>query len=484
MIWKIKKTNHKHKEGMMKALFICMMAVFWSFTNQVDAFYDNSHANTAEDTIIYMQTQGSNQQRWIIDYLKAKSGGRNFGQGEEDLGVKKKLNNDFDKMRTVSGLIGLFRAGAIVPDYFQDFWWDDFIGTDWHFSNPVGYQNNYTSYSHFMNLLRKNDNGINVIANVYNDFDGYSYNGSFGANTGVGYDSSVAVLMNNAKLAIDLQKCVDKGKCDEYYSMIPNANPAFDYKQNGSITPLGKPDSNGFGADDGSNYNCYSDTQGNHCPDKGEKVEGWWQIPNVHPGDGDGFWDFTYNKDWVIMEPLDNAATFYYNEWFLEGGKSRNNTLDVQSIKNRYYSLTSSDINFLSGVLHYAGDANVQVHIWNTLGYNHAAYEEWIEGKNRDDGYGKRVVNGNDPNKNFESHSIIQAYINGRANTYNDRLDVILTENALLTYLARENRSESDILFNEDNSNRKNAAVYAVNQAIASLAIVVEKGVMDLRKYR
>jgi hypothetical protein len=474
--------NNLKKTGQWRT--IIGIILFWiCLPLVVHAFYDNSHMNTSEDAIVFMETRGSIQQRWCIDYLKSKTGGRH--QGEIFSSEKSGDSEEFNKIRQEPGLIGNARAGAIVADYFQDFWWDDTTEHNWHFDLAGAsrfYQNNYTSYSHFMNLIRTNYEGKKVIANNFNDYDGYSYNGSYGFDSGLGYDITVATLMNNSMLTIDLANCTE---CDSKYTLAPGGNPATDYKQNGSITPVGSPGKDGFkvGNQDGTNYNCFSDTFGNNCPDIGSKFDGIYQIPNTTPGD---YSYFTSDEDWVIMEPLDNAATFYYNEWFLEGGRTKNSQKDTSSITGRYYSLLSQDINFLTAAIHYAGDANVQIHIWNTLGFNHAAYEEWIEGiENESYGYGDRILGGTDPNRNFEDYDLVEAYIRGRANDYStDRLDIILTENAFLTYLARENRDNCDIMLNEDNATRKNTATYAVNQAISTIAIMYEKAVLELRKYR
>ncbi|KPA12564.1 conserved hypothetical protein, secreted [Candidatus Magnetomorum sp. HK-1] len=473
--------SKKRKQWYFPVISLMLTCIFLPVMGY--AFYDNSHMNSSEDAIVFMETRGTIQQRWCIDYLKTKTGGRKTGSPFSD--QKSGDSDEFNQIRQEEGLIGNARAGAIVPDYFQDFWWYDTTEHNWHFDLAGAskfYQNNYTSYSHFMNLIQTNYEGKKVVANNFNDYDGYSYNGSYGFDSGLGYDITVATLMNNSMLTIDLPNCTE---CAEKYSMVPNGNPASDYRQNGSITPVGSPGKGGFkiGNQDGTNYNCFSDTFGNNCPDIGSKSDGIYQLPNTTPGD---YSYFTSDEDWVIMEPLDNAATFYYNEWFLEGGASRNSQKDSSAIDGRYYSLSSQDVNYLTAAIHYAGDANVQIHIWNTLGFNHAAYEEWIEGLKDDSyGYGKRTLGASDPKRNFEDFNLVEAYIRGRANDYStDRLDVLLTENSFLTYLARENRDNSDIMLNEDNTTRKTAAIYAVNQAITTIAMMYEKAVLELRKYR
>jgi hypothetical protein len=67
-------------------------------------------------------------------------------------------------------------------------------------------------------------------------------------------------------------------------------DPTRDYMQNGSTTPRGNPSGDKrLGADDGTNYNCLSDTTiiGN-CPDLGVKLDDTYQVPNVIPGGAEG----------------------------------------------------------------------------------------------------------------------------------------------------------------------------------------------------
>jgi hypothetical protein len=423
------------------------------------AFSDKAHKNTAEDAIVYMETTGTNQQRWAADYLKAKAGGRTTGGTGLD-----PHNGD----GTQYGLIGIIRAGAVAPDYFQDIWWDDSTTWGW---NAVGI--NFTSWTHFINLLITNEDGNTLKYNNYNNFDGYSWNGSY-AFPNSGIDWTVASYMNNAWMTIDLANCSD---CSDKYTLAPNGNPAVDYRQNGSTNPLGSPHgSKAVGSDDGTNYNCYSDCSWpQDCPDRGDTLGGLYQIPNTYPGDDD---NFTSNQDWVIFEPLDNAATFYYNEFFLEGGASRNNHLDTASVAGRYYSINSAGINWLTLVMHYAGDSNIMHHVWNTSGYNHSDNETWIEGK-----YGNRSLGGGDTNTNYENYAMVGSMLRSRSNRGGGAIDRVLTENAFLTYLLRY-RAGYDVLTNTDDTTRKNAATQGVNQAIASIIILYEKGVMDLRNYR
>ena len=422
------------------------------------AFYGETHQNTAEDAVLYMELHGSNQQRWAADYLKAKSGGRVTGGAGFD-------PNNGDG--TQYGFVNVARAGATAPDYSQDVWWDDFTTWGW---NSFGI--NFTSWTHFINLLKTNNDGKTIKNDNYNDFDGYAYNGSYGFPS-VGIDYTVASWMNNAKMTIDLPGCTS---CSDKFSFVPGGNPAVDYRQNGSAIPLGNPGgSKRLGADDGTNYNCFSDSSMNDCPDRGLKIGGLYQIPNVYPGTSAYF---SGDEDWAIFEPMDNAATFYYNEWFLEGGASRNSQLDPASVAGRYYSLGSADVAYLALVMHYAGDAAVMQHVWNTSGFNHTDYESWIN-----DRYGARVTGGGDPNKNFENFATVTAMIRSRSNRETGALDHIITEGSFLTYLLGH-RSAYDVLSNTDATTRGNAAREAVNGAIASIVILYEKGVMDLRRYR
>ncbi|MCP4135456.1 MAG: hypothetical protein GY754_31095 [bacterium] len=447
-------------------VLVCTLCLF---SANLYAFWDNAHKNSAEDAISYMETEGSNQQRWVVDYLKAKTGGRDSG------GTGLNPNNGDG---TQYGLIGIARAGAVAPDYCQDLFWDDTTSWGWDVSIPGYGSTNFSSFTHFMNLLKTNDDGKTLKTNVYNDYDGWSYNGSFGC-PGMGIDYAIASYMNNAWMTIDLANCSD---CSGKYSFIPDGNPAVDYKQNGSTTVLGSAHSSKkVGSDDKTNYNCFSDcVTPNNCPDTGSKISGN-SVPQIPNTGTESFWSGDWsksNQDWVIFEPLDNAATFYYNEWFLEGGTSRSSSLDTGAVSGRYYSASSSDINYLTLVMHYAGDANTQHHIWVTSGYNHSDYEEWI-----DNAYGGRTLGGDNSGKNLEDYSTIKGYINSRSNQVDAGLDDIITENGFLTYLSRY-RSGYDTLSNTDGTTRKNTATYAVNHAIATIVMLYEKGVLDLRENR
>lgn len=445
------------------AAAIIILLVLFAFSRGGSAFWDIAHKNTAVDAIAYMETSGTNQQRWAADYLKARAGGRSSGDPS--------INpNNGDGVQ--SGLIGMVRAGSVLPDYLQDLWWEDTTTWNWCFE-IAGYQINFSSWTHFMNLLQTNAGGTGLVVNNYNDFDGYSYNGAYGYADGVSIDWAVSVYMNNAWMTVDLPNCTE---CGGSYTAVPGANPALDYRQNGSTTPVGNPGNGGYrsGVDGRTNYNCYSDTQPvNNCPDTANEVNGMYQVPNTGSADNCFFCgdSYTSDQDWVIFEPLDNAAVFYYDEWFLEGGDStagsNRYSLQAGAVTGRYYSIPSYHLNYLTTVMHYAADANALVHIWNTSGYNHSDYEEWI-----DNNY-----------SGLKDDAKVSSCINSRFNRWEQRVDHVLTENAFITYHARS-LSGRDIMNNTDDATRRNCATDAVNQAVASIVILFEKGVMDLRKYR
>lgn len=462
-----------------KATLLSIVLILIGF-NSALAFWDHAHMNTAEDAIVFMETKGSNQQRWAADYIKAKSGGRYTGQPAAQLYRGNSASGFGDlAFGGQPGAIGKVRSGATLPDFTQDMWWDDTTVFNWKAPAPVSA--NYTSYTHFMDLLLVNDNGDQLITNNYNDYSGLGYNHTFGfPSTGIDY--TIAVFMNDAWATVDLPGCID---CTDKLTLIPNGNSVQDYKQNGSRTPLGVGVGNKKVPSDNhtnfaTNYNCYADlsTTGN-CPDRGVVIGSEYQIPNTEGNEGN---QFTGDQDWVIFEPTDNAATFYYNEWWLEGGAtsygSNRYTLQSANAANRYYSITHSAIDYMCYVGHFAGDTGVQVHIWVTTGYNHSGYEEWI-----DDNYGSRVLGGSDTSKNFEDYDLIKAHIRSRANGIDQRIDTIITENGFNTFFVRF-RSGYDIMTNTDAATRKRTATYAVNTAIGMLAMIYEKAVIDLRNYR
>jgi len=448
--------------------------LFILLSSSIYSFWDYAHMNSAEDAVVYMETQGTTQQRWVADYFKAKLGGRTTGTSGVD--ADGEFGDTEHLWNAQFGFIGNARGGAVVPDYNRDFWWDDTTAHNWK-DGILGM--NFTAYSHFMNLLLQSDEGANLITNTYNNFDGYSYNQSYGFEETFGNDAVVAMFMNNAVLTIDLPNCTN---CDGTYTYVPNGNPVVDYKQNGSKTKIGNPHgSRKLGSDGKTNYNCYSDSVIGNCPDVGDDSSGTYQIPNKRASD---FWEgdnLVSDQDWAIMEPADNAATFYYYEAFLEGLQGRDATFTHAGTFNSslatgaYYSILESQIQYIFLVAHYAGDMNAQVHIWSTLGFNHSDYEEHIDNQ-----YGHRTL-GASGGKNWESYNKVTAYLSSRANHYKETIEFILTENAFHTYLSRF-RSGYNILSNSSDYTR--VGTYGVNQAITSIVLIYEKGIMDLRKYR
>ena len=442
-----------------------------------------------EDAFLFMESRGSIQMRWVADYLKAKAGGRYSGA----CAILQSL--DPKDTEANCGAIGMVRAGGVSPDYHIDNFWDTDIGFNWNVETYGFFRNNFSSMQHFINLTTQNEDGYRVVTNVYNDYDGYGYNAAYGGLQFWSLDNAMSIGLNNSRMTIDLPNCTHS-VCAEKWSPYPNANPAIDYKQNGSTTPVGSPsgDSKKLAASDGSNYNCYSDLAllGN-CPDEGTKVNGdEYQIPNTAPGAGDTLYG---DQDWVIYEPGDNAATFYYVELFLEGGSARNGQLDTSAVVGRYYTLAGGEIYYLGIPNHWSGDNGQQSHIWSTLGFNHGPYEGWVEeryGLNRPRSKGKCGVP--DPNTNFECFKHVEGYLAYRQNRYNldleqdgqveiGRIDYILMEQAFLTYYVRL-RAGYDTLTNTSDATRKNAATYGINTVISTIALELEKGVMDLRRCR
>jgi len=101
--------------------------------------------------MLYMEFQGTNQMRWVADYMKAKAGGRysgtcvniNYTAAEMSYG-----NN------TQCGALSIERVGGVKPDYFWDAFWDDLLFFNWHVEDFGIYSNNFTSWFHFVNLLK------------------------------------------------------------------------------------------------------------------------------------------------------------------------------------------------------------------------------------------------------------------------------------------------------------------------------------------
>ena len=459
----------------------------------IGAFSHLTHKNIPEDAFLFMESRGSIQMRWVTDYLKAKAGGRYSGACAtlQSLDPKDTEAN--------CGAIGMVRAGGVSPDYHIDNFWDFFLGFDWKVETYGFFRNNFTSMQHFINLTTQNSEGYRVVTDVYNDYDGYGYNAAYGSFKLATLDTLMALGLNSAQMTIDLPNCTHS-KCAEKWSPYPNANTPIDYRQNGSKTPVGTPssDSKKLATSDGSNYNCYSDTFSPwplelNCPDEGTKVNGdEYQIPNTIPGGGDRL---TGDQDWIIYEPGDNAATFYYVELFLEGGSARNGQLDTSAIVGRYYTLAGGEIYYLGIPNHWSGDNGQQTHIWSSLGFNHGDYESWVEeryGLDRPRSKGECGVP--DPNTNFECFDQAESYLAYRQNRYNlDReqdgqveigyVDYILMEQAFLTYYVRF-RAGYDTLTDTSDATRKRAATYAINTVIGTIALELEKGVMDLRRCR
>ncbi|GAB4426666.1 MAG: hypothetical protein OHK0011_08280 [Turneriella sp.] len=445
-------------------------------TGQLAAYTFHVHQNMPEDSVLYMEFQGTNQQRWAADYLKAKAGGRYTGScvilGGEAAGKPENIQ---------CGAIGINRVGGDKPDYVQDVFVDHpILPFNW---NAVGV--NVTSYTHFINLKTGDASGNRHITNNHNMIDGYSYNTTYGFEEFGSLDSLIALGLNASQFSIDPVNCTHSA-CTEYLPVATgvNENPTVDYMQNGSTTPLGiARGAKRLGSDDGTNYNCLSDTAviGN-CPDEGAKLDDTFQVPNVQPGGGgdiDSF--FVSNEDWVIWEPSYNAATFYYNEGWLEGFASRNHSLQTAPIVNRYYNISGDQILYYTLTHHYTGDIVQMTHVWVSTGYNHTDIEGWA-----DDKYGKRLVGGSDPDKNMENYLNTQAYMNTRQNRYNipvGNVHKLIIEQAFYTYLIRF-RSGYDKMTTSNQGVWRNVVTWAMQNGHAAMALVNEKAVMDLRKCR
>lgn len=447
------------------------------FVHPAAAFTTNVHQNMPEESFLYMEFQGTNQMRWVTDYMKAKAGGRytgtcvniNYTPAEMSYG-----NN------TQCGANSIERVGGVKPDYFWDAFWDDLLFFNWHVEDFGIYSNNFTSWYHFVNLLKTNEDGNKLVTNNYNKYDGYGYNQTYGF-PNVGIDYLLAVFMNNAQMSVNLPNCTDS-KCVEWQgiSSVYRANPAVDYKQNGSSTPV----SGGSGGkateqSDGTNYNCFSDlTLFGNCPDRGTEYDGSYQYANASPGAG-SIW--SGDEDWVIYEPATNAATFYYNEMWLEGLASKNHSLQTGPIVGRYYNISGGELLYFTVVQHWAGDMTQQAHIWSTIGYNHGDYESFADEK-----YGARQVGGTDSDKNYEDYVESQAYANTWQNRYSvpvGNIDHLLMEQVFRTYHNRF-RSGYDFMSTSDKGVWRTAAIWAVRNSTAEMAIISEKAVLDLRKCR
>lgn len=438
------------------------------------------HQNIPEDSVLYMEFQGTNQQRWAADYVKAKAGGRYSGSCVN-------INYTPDKMsrgdNTQCGAIGIHRVGGDKIDFLHDTFLDHPLFYGWE--DPI-LGNNLTSYTHFINLKQTTANGDPLITNNYNTIDGYSYNTTYGFQEFGSMDSLIAFALGAATVTINVGGCTDS-KCGEWLSAAAgmNTNPIVDYMQNGSITPLGSPHgSKQLGLDDGTNYNCLSDTAVvAPCPDKGSQYGGTYQVPNTNPGGASGnvLSFFESNEDWIIWEPSYNAATFYYNECWLEGLNSRNHSLETGPIVGRYYNVTGDQVLYYTLTHHYTGDVTQMTHVWVSTGYNHTD----IEGFNEDH-YGKRQIGGSNPAQNYENYVNSQAYSNSRQNRYNvpvGNIPKLILEQTFLTYHIRF-RSGYDKMTTSNQGVWENFIRYSMQNGIASMALINEKAVMDLRKCR
>lgn len=453
------------------------LILLFAAATSLPAFTVNVHQNMPEDGLLYMEFQGTNQMRWAADYMKAKAGGRYSGTCVN-------INYTPEEMHygnnTQCGAHGIERVGGVKPDYFWDAFWDDLLFFNWHVTDFGIYSNNFSSWFHFVNLLKTNDDGNQLITNNYNSYDGYAYNQTYGF-PNVGIDYLLAVFMNNAQMSVNLPNCTDSN-CAVWQgiSTVYKANPATDYRQNGSTTPV----SNGSSSKateqaNGTNYNCFSDlTLLGNCPDMGTEYDGTMQFPNQVPGGGH---IFSGDEDWVIYEPATNASTFYYNEMWLEGLASKNNSLQTGPISGRYYSVTGAEFLYFTVVQHWAGDMTQQAHIWSTIGYNHGDYESYADEK-----YGVRQIGGSDSDKNYENYVESQAYANSWQNRYNTavgNIDRLLMEQVFRTYHNRL-RSGYDFMTTSNKSVWTTAAVWAVRNSTAEMALITEKAIMDLRKCR
>ena len=137
-----------------RGLHLLALALFMVSAGNIAAFTHEVHKNIPEEGFLYMEFQGTNQMRWAADYLKAKAGGRysgtcvniNYTPSEMSLG---------DNVQC--GAIGIERVGGVKPDYFWDAFWDDLLIFNWHVEDFGLYSNNFTSWFHFVNLLKTNE---------------------------------------------------------------------------------------------------------------------------------------------------------------------------------------------------------------------------------------------------------------------------------------------------------------------------------------
>lgn len=445
------------------------------------AFGDATHKNLPEEAIIYMEFSGTNQQRWAADYLKAKAGGRYTGTCVNINYHAGQLGDD----NTQCGAHGMLRVGGVKPDYFRDSFWNILSGFGWgppQVSLLSG--QNFSAWYHFVNMMERNKSGNRVVTGNYNIFDGYAPNALY-SDFELGFDWLITTGMNNAQMSVDLPGCTDSA-CTEKSSVATgiDTNPATDYRQNGSTTPVsGGSGSQKLESQDGTNYNCFSDTAIiGACPDLGTEQGGWYQYPNISPGAAgyDIVSLFSGNEDWVIYEPAYNAATFYYNELWLEGFASRNTSLQTGPIQGRYYTVAGPELLYFAVVNHYTADMTQITHVWPTQSYNHLDYESYVS-----DEYGKRLVGGAAAN-NWENYDDARAYANTRQNRYASAVGGIhrlVLEQAFYTYHIRL-RGGYDKMTTSSHTVWKNAGSWAVNNSVAAISLTNEKAVLDLRKCR
>ncbi|MBV6492606.1 MAG: hypothetical protein LDLANPLL_00601 [Turneriella sp.] len=465
-------------KALFSRLIALLVGIFTISTTPLFAYAFHVHQNLPEDAFLFMEFQGTNQMRWAANYLVAKAEGRYTG-----LCVALGGSASGDSLNIQCGAIGMNRVGADKMDYVQDVFIEHpILPFSW---NAVG--QNVTSYTHFINLKKYNAAGNNLEISNYNTFDGYGYNGTYGYGETFGLDSLLAFGLNASSFSIDPVGCTHSA-CAEYLglSFALKENPAVDYMQNNSTTVLGNPStSKRLGNDPLSNYNCLSDTiLIGPCNDEGIKVDGIYQIPNVKrmtdlleiAGSV-----FVGDQDWITWEPGYNAGTFYFNEAWLEGLQSRNHSLQTGVVVNRYYTVSGDQVLYYTPNHHYLGDFAQMTHVWVSTGYNHTDIEGWAE-----DQYGKRKVGEAVGGQNYEDYTNTQAYANSRQNRYNLPIGdayKILFEQAFLTYHIRY-RAGYDKMTTNNHAVWDRLFTWASQNVHASMALLNEKAVMDLRRCR
>ena len=481
--------------GVLKTLLILLVTSF-----ELYSYAHHGHENMSEDALGYMESKGSIQQRWVVDYLKAKIGGRYSSNAECGLipyhsqNTPREAKGGIEDQRQC-GVYGIFRVGNTLPDYFRDFFWTGslLVSFDWNIPSFSILSNNLSSGQHFINLLTKNDNGDPLTTNIYNDYDGFSVKNAYG-NGIFGNDYLIwGLTVAKAQLVIDLPECKrlalegveEYANCSEAYSSYVNGNPAIDFKQNGSRTPV----STDRIIENAplTNYNCAYDNLVLFGACRQDKNAG--TTPNVYEQEKDGLSGalsqlgdaLKTGQDWAIFEPADNLATFYYMQLFLEGDQTRNGTLEEESIVGRYYTVTHRDLLHLGTSLHWATDLNQPTHVWATIGSNHAPYEGYVENN-----YGKRVMGGG-ASYNIENYEDISAHRTQRRNNYRTLrvgdIQTMFMEQAFMTYhlLFRDGYNK---LRNGNDQIYSRIALWGINNAILINSNIIEKGILDIRKCR